>query len=418
MEKIEDARETLCKRILPTEMKAKYSTNDELECGVVMYGDKTYLMDYRDKDKISNSSKKFTFVNESDVYPSYCYNYKRFDLLDFIFSYNKESVCAVFDNKNVYDVRRCNVRFYHHYHTTMVQKYEVVEYIEGHIKTTGATANIMKNPMWKILEKGKEYLILYCENDVLCKLCVESYAKIVEYEQLNNIKITWYYNANGYIQGHIPKSQLVYYIHQIIMDCYGNGKGTKHVSVDHIDQNPLNNAMDNLRVATRAEQEQNSNGIKDGTKRERKHSAKPLPEGITQQMMAKYVVYYHEYLNAEKTKEREYFKVEKHPKLDNKAWIGSKSGKMTILERLEQANKVVNDLEKDVYPCKNENETLPKYFSIVVSREKPHMVFEKRVADGKRLGLKMVLPTDYDLHTQLEIMCEKITAKDGEECVV
>lgn len=416
MEKIEVGSDVLYKSNT-IEMKPVYSTNEELKCGVVAYGDKKYYMDYKDKDKLLNSSKKFVFLTENDTYPSYCYNYKRFDLLDFIFLHNREMICYVFDNKNVYDLRRHNVKFYHRYHTTMIEKYNVIEYIDGHMKTTGATANIMKNPIWKITENDKEYLLMYCENDIICKLCDKSYAKIIEYEQLNNIKITWYYNANGYIQGHIPKSQLVYYIHQIIMDCYGNGKGTKNISVDHIDQNPLNNAMENLRVATRKEQEQNCNGIKDGTKRERKHSAKPLPEGITQQMMAKYVVYYHEYLNAEKTKDREYFKVERHPKLDNKAWIGSKSSKLTVHEKLEQANKVVTDLENGIYPCKNESEILPKYFSVVLTREKPHMVFERRV-DGKRMGLKMVLPTDYDLHDQIEVMSEKIKAKYGEDAVV
>ena len=52
------------------------------------------------------------------------------------------------------------------------------------------------------------------------------------------------------------------FIHQIITGCYGNGKGTKNISVDHIDQDPLNNCYDNLRIATREEQQNNQNGIK------------------------------------------------------------------------------------------------------------------------------------------------------------
>ncbi len=50
------------------------------------------------------------------------------------------------------------------------------------------------------------------------------------------------------------------------------------------------------------------------TKRARKHNARPLPEGLTQEMLPKYVVYYHECYNKERQLFREFFKIEKHPK--------------------------------------------------------------------------------------------------------
>ena len=198
------------------------------------------------------------------------------------------------------------------------------------------------------------------------------------------------------------------YIHQIITGCYGNGQGTSTVSVDHIDQDPLNNTWENLRIATRKEQEQNSKGIKPGTKRERKHNAQNLPDGITHEMIKKYVVYYKDYADKEKTQIREYFRVESHPKL-NKLWSTTKSCKVTIQEKLMQANKVVDDLENDIYPEKEVSD-LPKYVSIIVSRGKPHLVFEKRI-DDKRLNIKMVLPEEYDLQEQLEKLNEKIKEK-------
>lgn len=80
-------------------------------------------------------------------------------------------------------------------------------------------------------------------------------------------------------------------------------------------------------------------------KRARKCTAKTLPLGLTQKMMKKYVVYYHEYLNPEKTRSREFFKIEKHPKLE-KIWIGTKSNKVSLQDKLKQANKVVEDLDK------------------------------------------------------------------------
>jgi hypothetical protein len=388
-------------------MKPVYSTNIELLCGVIEYNNKTYLVDLSDKDRIINFNKTFIFANEDDEYPSYSYNYKRFNYLDFIFSFSKESVYYIFKNGNSLDLRRCNVEIYHWYHKNIIEKYNVIEYINGHYLTMGQDANIMKNPIWKVKENDKEFLLMYCEKNTICKLCVESYQKILEYEinKNNGKKISWFKLQNGYIMGSADL-----YIHQIIMECYGNGKGTKNISVDHIDQNPLNNKLENLRVSTRKEQEQNSKGIKPGTKRERKTSAKDLPEGITQDMLKKYVVYYQEWLDAEHTKQREFFKVEKHPKLD-KQWATTKSNKVSIKEKLVQANKVVDDLENDIYPNKD-SPVLPKYVSLIVMRDKPHLVFEKR-NDEKRLNFKMVLPEEYDLDEQISIFKVKIREKYG-----
>jgi hypothetical protein len=318
----------------------------------------------------------------------------------------------VFLNGNHFDLRNSNVQIYHLHHRIITQSYNVIKYIPGHYLTMGQDANIMKNPMWKIMENDKEYILMYCEKDTICKLCARSYQKIVDFELNENAgkKITWFKLQNGYIMG----SNNIY-IHQIIMNCYGNGKGTNVISVEHIDRNPLNNTLENLRTATRKEQEQNSKGIAPGTKRERKQNAQTLPDGITHDMMRKYVCYYKDYANKEKTILREYFRVEKHPKLD-KLWSSTKSNKVSLQEKLQQANKVVDDLEHDIYPDKTEP-TLPKYVSLVISREKPHLVFEKRTDDA-RLNVKMVLPPEYDLQEQLAIFNDKISTKYAGECIL
>jgi len=224
--------------------------------------------------------------------------------------------------------------------------YHVIEYNKGHKKLVGSHANLDKNPFWRIMDGINEKILMFCEKNTICMLCPISYQKILDYEIENETKITWFKCGNGYIVGN---NKL--YIHQIITGCHGNGKGTNKISVDHIDRDPLNNEWNNLRIATREEQEQNSKGIMEGTKRSRKTSAKELPCEIRQEMMKKYVVYYHEYLNKEKTRTREFFKVEKHPKM-LKPWIGSKSNKVSLLEKLERANKIVADLENDIYPEK------------------------------------------------------------------
>lgn len=325
-----------------------YTIDEELNCGVIEYNNKTYLLDLKNYTKIINFNKNFIFTSNEDVYPSYIYNKHRINYLQFIYGFRENSnVDYYFKNGNKYDIRNCNVICYHKYNDFVKDKYNVIEYIPGHYSTNGVDPYSMKNPLWKIKENDKIYLLMYCEKDTLCKLCPDSYQKILDYEknENNNNKLTFNKISNGYIVNTNNNK----YIHQIITGCFGNGKGTKEISVDHIDGKTTNNCMENLRIATRKEQEQNCKGIKEDTKRERKHNAKPLPEGINQTMLKKHVVYYHEWLNPEKTRSREYFKIEKHPKL-LKSYSGTKSNKIPILEKLKIINQILEDLDNDIYP--------------------------------------------------------------------
>lgn len=386
-------------------MKPFYDINQKLMCGIIKYHDKIFLMDLKDRDRITNLKKSFVFANSADTYPSFSLNYKRVNYLEFIFKYSQQSAYYFFKNGNPYDMRHCNVEIFHSYHKYVNENYNVLEYIPGHYSALGQDANIMKNPMWRIIENGEEYILMYCEKDTLCKLCPVSYQKILDFETVHNEgkKCTFFTHHNGYV---CSTNNL--YIHQIIMNLYGNGKGTKNTSVDHIDQNPLNNTIQNLRVATRKQQEDNTKGIQPGTKRSRQSIAQNLPDGIHQEMLKKYVVFYKDYADKEKTIQREYFRVEGHPKL-GKLWSTTKSKNVSIIDKLAQANKVVEDLEHDIYPVK-EGTVLPKYFSLVTMRDKPHLVYERRLND-QRLNLKMVLPEAYDLDDQVEKLMAKIKAK-------
>ncbi len=223
--------------------------------------------------------------------------------------------------------------------------YNLLKTYRGHINKLGTDAKVEKNRMWKVFDKEEteeknSFYLMYCEPDTLVRLCKKSIKILKEFEQNNTGKITWYFHPNGYIQGSNNM-----YIHQIITGCFGNGKGTMIISVDHIDRNKLNNCFDNLRVATREEQEANTKSA-DGERRERKQNAKPLPDGITNDMMKKYIVYYKECYNKEKQLYREFFKIEKHPKLD-KPWIGSKSNKISVIDKLKAANDMIDSLNKE-----------------------------------------------------------------------
>ncbi len=223
--------------------------------------------------------------------------------------------------------------------------YRLLKKYTGHTRTRGFKNGVELNKIWKINDNNKILYLMYCEPNTLCILDKKSIQKIKEFRKsnLNNDKITWNRMSNGYIIGNND-----IYIHQIITGCYENGQGTMNLSVDHIDRDPLNNCYDNLRIATREEQQDNTKSA-DGERRERKHNAKPLPEGLTNSMMKKYVVYYSEKYGKDNLCSREFFKIEKHPKL-TKPWISSKSNKVSLLDKLKSANDMVDSLNSQNAP--------------------------------------------------------------------
>jgi hypothetical protein len=110
-------------------------------------------------------------------------------------------------------------------------------------------------------------------------------------------------------------------------------------------------------------------------------------------------------------KAREYFSVEGHPKLE-KRWESSKSCEVSILEKLNQANKVIADLENDIYPVSfTEQRGLPKSVSVIHMRDKPHLSFDKRLDNGERMNLKMIMPDNYVLDEELNKFLNKIRVK-------
>ena len=397
----------------------EYGFDSEKQCGKVTFSDKVVLMDFKDLFSIINHDRTFTRYTSEKQFPFYMRNQQLVSYMEHIFKYSPENINYIFKNGDSYDLRRSNVEIFHNYHTTVTQKYEVTSYQLGHITTNGRSAYTMKNPIWRINENGTEYMLMYCEKDTLCKLCPISYQKILDFEneQNNKKKLTFYKHTNGYIGSHVDETNGLL-IHQIINDCYGNGKGTHLISVDHMDQDPLNNTYDNLRITTRKEQEQNSNGIKKDTKRSRKADAHPYPEGITHDMLPKYIHYPKPEEYGTNGKTRTCFIVEKHPTLiahNKKSLCSSKSEKVSPEEKLQQAIDILAYLDKGEMPPEKEP-ALPKYYSLSNARGKPHLVYERRREDGTRMNVKMVLPEDFEMSSQVERLAAKVSVKYPEVC--
>ena len=162
---------------------------------------------------------------------------------------------------------------------------------------------------------------------------------------------------------------------------------------------------------------------KDEYKRIRKHNAIKLPSTLADLNIPKYINYYNECYNNEKKLYREYFKIEKHPyQKKNKTYISSKSNKISIIEKLNQIKKILDELNAtnalNANDATNANDAnvviLPKYISIknhIVDSNKFYLLYDKKGAS--RCTLQVLCNKSIPLIHSLNNFLETIKNKFG-----
>lgn len=301
-----------------------------------------YIIDDKQALILKNENEVWFYSNHFAEH-FYYINTNEKQLLSKLIINNKQNLeHYIFKNKNKYDYRQKNIDFVDDNISNIKLDYdEIIEYINGHKYGT-----VEKNPMWKVKNDGEIFYVMFCGvsstgQNIFTKLCETSLQKIKDFEYKIHKKLTFHNMANGYIGTHV--SDKYFCIHQIIMNHYGNGRGTMITSIDHINRDPLDNRYNNLKIATRKEQE--TNKTRTGRIRSK------MPEGFIEENFPKYVEYCTEKLPSGLM--RESFRISKTGTPLEKHWYTSKSVKISIKDKydkmIEKYKSVFGDeLLKDV----------------------------------------------------------------------
>ena len=294
-------------------------------------------------------------------------------------------------------------------------KYKILKSFNGHIIKKGRYSGLYKNPYWLVYDENdmneKEFYLLHIKNNIFTKISINSFNDIKQNWEINNTNITWSIGKNKYIYGYIHKLKKNLLLHQIITNYFGHGKGTKDLSVDHINRIKLDNRKSNLRITNMKIQQNNSKGIINNIKRNRKYNAQKLPDGITQEMMPKYVYYATEKIKSSNGDYvREFFRIEKHPKLSKKSLSSSKSCKISLLDKLNEIKDILYKLDNDIV---DDSYKLPKYVSKKIkSDNKIVLIYDRRV-DNKRYNMKKTIKNfkESELENHVNQFMQKVDEK-------
>ena len=226
--------------------------------------------------------------------------------------------------------------------TQIFKEHDILESFNGKESNLGRFAGIEKNEYWLVKNKktDEEYYMMDVSMNRLTKFDKESLDKILSVGKIWTV-------CTGYVVYEYERNKKIS-LHAFLMDHYGHGKEQGALSVDHINQDKLDNRMSNLRLTTQS----NQNINKTYNKHENSIYNKERPEGMESIRLPRYVSYRKEYNDTQNKKGlREYFVIEneKCPLYGGKhIFVSSKSAKTPALEKYNIILEKMKELDIEI----------------------------------------------------------------------
>jgi hypothetical protein len=238
----------------------------------------------------------------------------------------------------------------------------IIKSYNGKILDKGKEAklNIEKNKYWLVndLNNNKEFIIVHCNKNYFTFIDIESL------EILKKFTTSWYIDLQGYVTTNLSKDSNPIenfeiknknnpiHLHAVLLNHFGNGKEKGALSVDHINQDKLDNRLCNLRITTQSVQ--NSNRPYERNKDSKFYTNKP--NGMEHiDRLPRYLEYYTENRKLKDTITiREYFKLV-HPKCPaygkQNVIVSSKSNSVNAIDKYNFILDKMKELDIEIKYC-------------------------------------------------------------------
>jgi hypothetical protein len=344
-------------------------------------------IDYKDSNKMNNFISNFkNRYNDKDIDIS-IFNLKDENNIDTNNIIENTEKIDLYNDFGYYDCEKIKKYIENKFNVKVKDKIYGIDVKKG--KNTG-----QKNINSKYIvsnSKSETFVIIHIKDNIFTKISFDKLLLFIG----GDIKTICRHKETGYLGMRYNDKFL--YLHQILTGFYGNKNDGKNLSVDHINQDKLDNRNENLRIVSQSIQNSNKK------KQTRKITAQKLPEELTDDMLPKYVYYANEIIKKNDGTEykREFFRIEKHPNITKKCWSSSKSTKISILEKLEETKKKLYDLDNDI---KETEYKLPKYIS---KKDKPkdkiQLIYDRKI-NGKRQGMRLTIKNFSEKNLEEEVI--------------